>query len=71
MSGKIGLVDVLHHIPAHMQEGSHILDGAYTEEFGYKSTKTIGISAFACDKMKVFLTDGTAILAFDTLDLHL
>ena len=54
-----------------MQEGSHIFDGAYAREFDHKAAEPVGVSAFARNEMKMFLTDGATILAFNTLDFHL
>lgn len=68
MTGKVGLLNVLHRIPAHMQEGSHIFDDAYAREFDHKAAEPVGVSAFARNEIKMFLTDGSTILAFNTLD---
>lgn len=70
MSGKVGLLNVLHRVPAHMQERGHVLDGAYAREFDNKAAEPVGVSALARNKMKALLTDGTAILASNTLDFH-
>lgn len=70
MTGQIGLLDVLHRIPAHVQERSDILDSANTRKFYHKTAETVGISTFTRDEMKTLLTDGTALLTFNTPDFH-